>query len=120
MNLRGFARWTGVFFLLLGIAGFFLSNLFGIIHFDLLHNLFHLGVGILGILASTSIFASKRFAKGLGLVYMLLGITGFFVPELFGHMMLEMSENLLHLIVGSIALYIGYVVESRSIVKVTR
>jgi uncharacterized protein YjeT (DUF2065 family) len=120
MNLRGFARWTGVFFLLLGIVGFFFTDLFGIIHFDLIHNLFHLGVGISGILASTSILTAKRFAKGLGLVYMLLGITGFFVPELFGHMMLEMSENMLHLVVGSIALYIGYVVESRSVVRVAR
>jgi hypothetical protein len=117
MGLRWFAGVVGIVFLLLGVLGFFLDHLYGWIHFDLMHNIIHLIVGFLGILTAGSVSASKSFAKVLGIFYMLVGIIGFFIPELFGHMMLEMSENMLHLLVGGIALYVGYVAETKYAVK---
>lgn len=120
MNLQRFAKVVGIIFLLLGIIGFFIHDLFGLMHFDLVHNIFHLAVGILGIMASRSTSASHLFAKVFGIVFLILGLIGVFVPEWFGHMMLETTENIMHLIVGAIASYLGFVMESTRMTKATK
>lgn len=117
MGLKWFTSTVGIFFLFLGIIGFFLEDLLGWVHFDLTHNLLHLVVGILGIFAANSVTTAQLYAKLLGIFYIGVGIIGFFNPEFFGHMMLEMSENILHLVVGAIALYVGYVAESKYAVR---
>lgn len=108
MNLKAFSGVVGIIFLILGIMGFFIDELWGIIHFDLLHNIIHLAVGVIGIGVSAKAAASKLFAKILGIVYVALAIFGFIVPELIGDMILETAENVLHLVVGAIALFVGY------------
>lgn len=106
--VKAFAGIAGVFFLALGVVGWFMHDLFGIIHFDAVHNIVHLVVGAAGILAAGSEDRSVVFAKIIGFGYALLGLIGFVIPELFGLMMLEMAENVLHLAVGAIGLYIGF------------
>ena len=109
--MKWFARLTGVAFLLVGISGFFTELLFGLFHLGTSHNIIHLAVGVLGILSSLELRNAKLFAQGLGILYMLIGVLGVFVPDLFGLMHVGLEDNLLHLIVGAIALYFGFVIE---------
>lgn len=106
--VRTFATIVGLLFLLVGILGFFFENLLGVFHFNTAHNTIHLAIGIWGVLASAKDSHSLIFARGLGFIYVLGGILGFFAPEMFGLMHVGASENILHLVVGAIALYIGF------------
>jgi len=99
-----FARVAGWLALLLGILGFFVSDLLDLIQFDTTHNIVHLVIGVLGIAAGQSGKWSKLYAQVLGVVYLLLGIAGFFVHELVG-LHLEVTENLLHVVLGAWGLY---------------
>ena len=70
----------GVILLLVGLAGFLIPNLAGT-HLSTAHNLIHLATGAaalyFGLAASPS--AARLFAIIFGLVYLLLGVTGFFL-----------------------------------------
>src|SRR5690348_2025640 len=109
MGLKQFARVVGVILLLVGILGFFFENLFGLFHLGTVHSIVHAAFGIWGILASGQLASSKLFARVIGIVYLLIGIFGFFTMNLFGIMDVGLSDNLLHLIVGALGLYAGYV-----------
>ncbi|PWK13901.1 DUF4383 domain-containing protein [Tumebacillus permanentifrigoris] len=105
--VRTFARVAGWLFLLLGILGFFVTDLLGLIQFDSTHNIIHLVLGLVGIAAGQSDNAAKWFAKVFGVIYLLLGIVGFFFPMLAG-LHLEVTENLVHLVVGAWGVYVGF------------
>jgi hypothetical protein len=102
-----FARVAGWLALLLGVLGFFVSDLLGLIHFDTPHNVVHLVIGILGIAAAQNVNWATLYAKLLGALYLLLGILGFFLPEVLG-IHLEAVENLLHLLLGAWGLYAAF------------
>ena len=102
-----FARTAGWLALLLGVLGFFVTDLLGLIHFDTPHNVVHLVLGILGIAAAQNVNWAKMYAQILGAVYFLLGLLGFFVPELLG-IHLEVLENLLHILLGAWGLYAAF------------
>jgi preprotein translocase subunit Sss1 len=106
--LKAFTKVVGVVFLLVGILGFFISDLFGIIHFDLVHNLIHLVVGVWGIIAGSQLASAKLFARLLGITYLAVGALGFILPGVFGLLHLELAENLLHLVVGGLGLYLSF------------
>lgn len=108
----------GALFLLLGLTGLFVDDLFGLFHFDGMHNVVNLIFGVAGILASGREENAVWFAKFAGVVFGLLGIVGFFRPELFGLMRLDMAENVLHAVVGALALYAGFTAPSIRVVKV--
>lgn len=110
--LKKFATVVGFGFLLLGILGFFFENFLGIFHLDTVHNSIHLGIGIWGVLASAKQTYSLHFTRSIGVLYLALGLLGFISPELFGLMPVGFSENVLHLVVGAIALYFGFRLES--------
>ncbi|GIP38924.1 hypothetical protein J31TS4_22040 [Paenibacillus sp. J31TS4] len=113
--VRAFARWSGVVFLLLGTIGFFVHHLFGLFHFDTVHNVIHLLIGAWGLWAGTREPSAVLYAKLVGIIYLILGSLGFFSPGAFGMMELEMAENLLHLFVGALGTYLGFVyAESRT------
>jgi hypothetical protein len=108
MSLKSFARSVGILFLVVGLLGFFIDDLFGLLHFDMLHNVIHLVVGLLGLFAARGDTSAKLFAKTLGYVYVVIGVIGFIVPGLFGLMELELGDNILHLVVGAYGLYLAY------------
>lgn len=121
MDMRWFSRLIGVLFLVLGVAGFFMENFLGLLHFDLTHNLIHLLVGISGIFASTSTeLHVKLFTRGLGIGYVLLALIGFVTPDMLGMMMLHETDHIIHLLVGGLALYMGFISESQNVVKVKK
>lgn len=103
--LKTYARATGWISLLLGLIGFFVKDLFGLFQFDTMHNVIHLVIGILGIAAAQYVNWAKPFAQIIGAFYLLVGIAGFFFPAILG-MHLEVSENLLHIILGTWGWYV--------------
>jgi len=117
---KTFSMVIGLLFLLIGILGFFFENLLGIFHLDAVHNTVHLAFGILGVLAAAKDSFAKLFARAVGILYLLAGLIGFFVPELFGLMPVGLSENILHLIIGAIGLYIGFRSETIQVEKLSK
>lgn len=117
---RMFALVTGIVFLVIGILGFIPAFLFGnedyllgIFAVDAVHNLIHLLVGVLGV-AAYYWEREKLYCQGLGIVYLVVGILGFIPVFIFGDEMLlglfhvNIAANLLHLVVGAAAAYLGF------------
>jgi len=69
----------GAFLIAIGLAGFLVPGLGGT-HLSLLHNLLHLGSGVLSIYFGkyTSAIAARAFAILFGLFYFLLAVAGYF------------------------------------------
>ncbi|MBL0386287.1 DUF4383 domain-containing protein [Tumebacillus sp. ITR2] len=104
---KTFARIAGWLALLLGIIGFFVTDLLGLIQFDTVQNIIYLVLGVVGIAAGQSEKAAMLFAKIIGPVYLIVGIIGFFFPDLnFIH--LEVTENLIHILLGAWGAYVAY------------
>ncbi|RXZ84727.1 DUF4383 domain-containing protein [Paenibacillaceae bacterium] len=120
MAVRRFAALIGIIFLLVGVLGFFYDSLFGWFHLDTTHNVIHLVVGVLGLLAASQEGYAYRYSQVLGIFYMVMAVLGVFVKDLFGLMHVGLSDNILHFIVGAIALYFGYVVIETSGQSVVR
>lgn len=120
----------GIIFTLLGIIGFFtapenstgVQAILGIFDSDLIHNIFYLISGLLGIAAAFTGY-SRIYNRVFGIVYVLLGLLGL-IPALYfpagaygtdnglflGLTHLNAGDHILHLIAGVIALAVGYFV----------
>jgi hypothetical protein len=132
-SLIGFTRYfalvVGAAFTMAGIAGFlpwFTTHppadaphlivntsyglLLGLFPVNIIHNLFHLGVGILGLLAFRTFPSALRFSRFLGItlaVLTLMGMipafqTGFGLWPLYGH------DIWLHGLEAVIGIYLGF------------
>ena len=129
MSIRSFASLAGLVYLVIGIFGFLpgfthappawaphlalernYSYLFGLFPINFLHNIFHIAIGAWGFLASSSLSASRVFARGIAIingVLMLMGLfpgwnTVFGLLPLFGH------DVWLHAGAALIAAYFGF------------
>jgi hypothetical protein len=93
----------GVVFVLIGIAGFFVSssmavgNLMGF-DIDLVHNLIHLLTGIVALAAVFTGWA-RRFNQVFGVIYLLMGMTH-----------VNAADHVLHILVGAVAAGVGFFV----------
>jgi hypothetical protein len=114
-----------VAFLIIGVLGFVLEPrgglLLGIFAVDAVHNAVHIIVGVLGILGSSR--WPRLYCEVLGIVYLLIGILGFVPGAMQGHMLLGLlhvntADNILHLVVGAAAAYVGFLAHKRLMVKV--
>ncbi len=103
---RVFARVAGWVGLLLGSIGFLTDDLFGLIQFDPTHNIVHLLFGFLGIAAAAQKKWTQYYTYVFGAIYVVLGIGGFFMPEVMG-VELEATENLIHLALGTYGVYVA-------------
>jgi hypothetical protein len=107
-----YAKIVGVVVFLVGVIGVIIGDpadgLFGLFNVDIVEDIIHLGTG--GLLTyvgfSGSNSAVKTVVGGLGVVYLAVGIIGFFIPELFGLIPHEynLADNILHLTLGGLAL----------------
>lgn len=127
-----FALAIGIIYLLMGVAGFIPSlvatptvapdavnlgfttgygNLMGLFPVNVLHNVVHLSVGLLGILASTSLGSARLFSGALALFYGLLTIMGLFPPtqSTLGFVPIFGNDVWLHAITAGIATYFGFI-----------
>jgi hypothetical protein len=95
---------------LVGVLGFVMpSPLLGLFEVNTLHNIIHLVSGALTLLAaSQGVGAMRTWGRIFGLVYLAVGIAGFVDPSLFGVMHVNLPDNLLHIGLAAIFLYVGF------------
>lgn len=129
MNTRTFALVFGIVFLLAGISGFIPGMLhavpadappltvntgyglvFGLLPVNVLHNLVHLLFGVLGIIAFAGVFSSRLYAQIVAVSYGLLVLLGLLpaTNTLFGLVPIWGNDVWLHLALGAIAAYFGF------------
>lgn len=130
MRTRYFALAVGIVYVLVGLLGFlpFLSSdppanapdlavdagygyLLGLFPINVLHNVVHLAIGALGIVAYRSYGDARLFARGLAVVYLLLAVLGLFpvLRTTFGLIPIFGHDIWLHAVSGLAAAYVGYV-----------
>ena len=106
---------VGAVIVLLGLGGVLLGEqaLFGVLNIDLAEDLIHLVTGGLMLyvgLAHRGDALARNVVGGLGVVYLLVGLLGFVVPDLFGLLPHRYSlvDNLLHLTLGVLGIVVGW------------
>lgn len=118
----------GIVFLLIGLAGFFVSssmemgNLLGF-DVDIVHNLVHL---LTGIVALAAVFSgwSRIFNQVFGIIYLLVGVLGLIYPALYfnglwlGVMHINAVDHGFHLLVGIVATGVGFFVQEPTLRRV--
>jgi hypothetical protein len=108
---------AGLVFLIVGVAGFAVPNLFGF-HLTPIHNVIHIATGaVAAYLGFAGTYAaSKTFCVLFGAVYLLLGIAGFAAPGLIASVIGHpgpvtsadlMVDNVFHAVVGLVFLGAG-------------
>jgi len=120
MYARLYAKVVGVTIVLIGVGGVLLGekSLFGVLNIDIAEDAIHLITG--GLMAAVGFRGSDRAVRsvvgGLGVVYLLVGVLGFFVPDLFGllpHEYKTVLDNLIHLSLGVLGITVGFFLGSR-------
>mgnify|MGYP003394790607 CR=1 FL=1 len=109
----------GIVFLVVGVLGFVPGvttpdgHLLGVLEVDMLHNIIHILSGVLAIGAAWAASGYARlYFQVFGIVYALVTITGFFTGgSIFGLFMVNMADNLLHLVIAAVALYAGFLLK---------
>ena len=129
MKTRYFALVVGIIYLVVGIAGFIPGirtdrefadlavrasegELLGLFPVNVLHNLVHLLIGVLGILAYRSYDSARLYSRALAIVYAVLAIMGLIdaadLRFLFGLVPLHSHDIWLHALTAIIAAYFGW------------
>ena len=129
MTTRYFALTIGIVYLFLGTLGFFsgmvaeplidappmaadtgYGYLFGLFPVNVLHNVVHLTVGILGLIAYRGLAQSIRFARGLAMTFAVLAVLGVlpWASTAFGLIPLFGPNVWLHALTAAAAAYFGY------------
>ncbi len=120
MDARLYAKVVGVTIVLIGVGGVLLGekSLFGVLNIDIAEDAVHLVTG--GLMAAVGFRGSDKAVRsvvgGLGVVYLLVGVLGFVVPDLFGllpHEYKTVLDNLIHLSLGVLGITVGFFVGSR-------
>lgn len=112
----------GSFFLLIGVLGFFDvfktgDKLFNVFAVDTPHNIIHIVTGLLAAFAmSRGEAVSRMFTQLVGVVYGVVTILGFVVGDgqVFGFIVVNQPDNVLHLVIAVTALYVGFGEEGTS------
>ena len=121
MDARTYAKVAGVAIVLIGVGGLLLGgkSLFGVLNIDIAEDIVHLVTGGLmvavGFRGSDS--AVRTVVGGLGVVYLLVAVLGFIVPDMFGLLPSEYEtvlDNLIHLTLGVLGIVVGFFVGRRS------
>jgi hypothetical protein len=120
MYARLYAKVVGVTIVLIGVGGVLLGekSLFGVLNIDIAEDAIHLLTG--GLMAAVGFRGSDSAVRsvvgGLGVVYLLVGVLGIFVPDLFGllpHEYKTVLDNLIHLSLGVLGITVGFFLGSR-------
>jgi hypothetical protein len=107
----------GVVLVAAGIAGFFWSASFatgvgagveqgfllGILAVNGWHNVVHLVTGVIGLAVARDRSASRAYALGLGLLYLVITLLGFVAvtnDTIVGLVAINLEDNILHLAIG--------------------
>ena len=109
----------GVVFVLIGILGFFNDPILGLFEVDAVHNIVHLLSGIVAIaMASRGEAGAIQYGKIFGVVYALVTVLGFILGSglLLGLMEINGADNVLHLLLAIVLLYVGFGVRANNTV----
>ncbi len=124
MDARLYAKVVGVTIVVIGIGGVLLGekSLFGVLNIDIGEDVVHLVTGALmaGVGFRGSDSAVRSVVGGLGVVYLLVAVLGFIVPDLFGllpHEYKTVLDNLIHLSLGVIGLAVAFFVGPRPVAQ---
>ena len=114
----------GVVYVLIGILGFIpgvtteggefanqpsaTGAILGIFPINLLHNVVHLVLGLALLYGATSTANAINMARGVGVVLLLVGVLGFFVPDTFNLMPIGGPDIFLHLGTALVLLIVGF------------
>lgn len=113
----------GAVYVLIGVLGFIpgiaqegtatgqpstTALLLGIFPINLLHNVVHLVLGAALLYGATSTAAAIAMARGVGVVLLLVGVLGIFVPDTFGLMPIGGADIFLHLGTALVLLVVGF------------
>ncbi|MEJ7771124.1 MAG: DUF4383 domain-containing protein [Geodermatophilaceae bacterium] len=121
MIARTYAKLAGIVIVLIGIGGLILGeqSLLGVLNIDIAEDIVHLVTG--GLMAVVGFRGSDRAVRlvvgGLGVVYLLVGVLGIFVPDMFGLLPNEYKtvlDNIIHLTLGVLGIVIGFFIGRRS------
>jgi hypothetical protein len=122
MDVRTYAKVVGLVIVLIGVGGVVLGerSLLGVLNIDIAEDTVHLVTG--GLMAAVGFRGSDRAVRqvvgGLGVVYLLVGILGIIVPDMFGllpHEYETVLDNLIHLGLGVLGIAFGFFVGGRSV-----
>jgi len=106
---------------LIGVGGLVLGekSLLGVLNIDIAEDIVHLVTG--GLMAAVGFRGSDSAVRsvvgGLGIVYLIVGVLGIFVPDMFGLLPSEYEtvlDNLIHLSLGVLGIVFGFFVGRRS------
>jgi hypothetical protein len=119
---RLYAGVVGATLVVAGIIGFFYEAeftdnkevrdaVFGILDVNGWHNMVHIATGALGLLAySAGTYASRWYALGLGLVYVVVAVWGFAVGDgdsILSVIPVNTEDNVLHVLLGVFGIAAG-------------
>ena len=114
MTARLYAQIVGVVLLLLGVMGLLLGEraLLGLVNIDIVEDIIHLLTG--GILAYVGFGqrdegVARNVVMGLSVIYLLVGLLGFVLPDMAGLLPHEYSvaDNIIHLALGALGLFVA-------------
>jgi hypothetical protein len=115
----------GLIFLIVGIAGIFSHDLLGA-HLNMAHNMVHIISGVIALYFgfSGSYSGARGFCLVFGLVYLLLGVCGWFlgagpehmlnIPSANPLLMLGKMDHIIHILLGVVFLAGGALGGSKS------
>jgi hypothetical protein len=115
VTIRVYAQVLGVVLILTGVLGLVLGErlLLGILNIDIVEDIVHILTG--GILAYVGfgrmdLALVRNVVLGLGVIYLVVGLLGFVVPNLFGLLPdgYTIFDNLLHLVLGALSIAVAY------------
>lgn len=120
----------GVVFLLIAIVGFISPGgmamtvdppgmLLGMFPINMLHNVVHLLFGIWGLAASRSWSGAKSYAQIGGVIYLILAVCGYFVPNFFNLVPLGGNDIWLHALLGLILAGVGFTAKAETVTTTT-
>ena len=121
MMIKRFAQILGVVLILVGVVGLVLGDRvwLGILNVDIVEDIVHLATG--GLLAyvgfsGMDLSTARSLVLALGVVYLLVGILGFFVPTMFGLIPngYTIFDDLLHLALGVLGIVVALSVPRES------
>jgi len=102
----------GVGFLIAAASGFLAGGMsmdpnpntapkaLGLFPVNVLHNLVHLTFGVWGLLAARTHSASRAYCQISGVIYLVLVVVGFILPDGLGLIPLGGNDPILHIILG--------------------
>lgn len=114
----------GIIFVIVGILGFIPNSIVSnspdaLFRVDVLHNIVHLLVGIVLLIAAKSQSASMMWLKVWGIVYLVLFIDGLVQVHMTGDKLLGIvtanpADSYLHLVLGIVLLAAGFMAKGSS------